>query len=213
MPQTWGAADMSVYDRYVLPRLIDFSMRNREVRRYRARLMPMAHGTVVEIGVGSGLNLPHYGTGVERLIGVDPSHELLAMARQKHPRTAFPVELLPAAAEALPLEDGRVDTAVTTFTLCSVVDPHIALRELRRVLRPGGTLLFAEHGLAPEARVERWQHRLNPMWRRFAGGCNLDRPMAALIRGAGFEIAELDTSYLKGPKPLTYVSAGRALRS
>lgn len=132
------------------------------------QVVPQARGTVVEIGIGSGLNLPLYRDDVERLYGIDPSEELLRMAGKKARSAAFPVELLARTAEALPLEDRCADTVVTTFTLCTIVDPVKALQEMRRVLRPGGALLFPEHGLAPDASVERWQHRLNPVWNRIA---------------------------------------------
>lgn len=201
---------MSFYRSYILPRLLDLAMRNREVARYRSQVIPQARGTVVEIGIGSGLNLPFYGGDVERLYGIDPSEELLHMADKKARAAAFPVELLPHSGEALPLEDRFADTVVTTFTLCTIPDPLAALQEMRRVLKPEGVLLFAEHGLAPDASVERWQHRLNPLWSKITGGCNLDRQMDALIGSAGFSVTELETEYAKGPRPMSYVYAGRA---
>jgi ubiquinone/menaquinone biosynthesis C-methylase UbiE len=203
---------MSFYDRYVLPRLLDLAMRNSEVARYRARLVPRARGAVVEIGIGSGLNLPFYGGHVERLGGVDPSHELLAMTRKKTAGSSFPVELIARGAESLPLDAGSADCAVTTYRLCTIPQPLAALREVHRVLRPGGSIIFAEHGLAPDASVERWQHRLNPWWRRLAGGCNLDRRIDALLTAAGFEITEITREYARGPKPLAYVYSGIARR-
>ena len=201
---------MNLYQRYVIPRLIDLAMRNREVARYRSQLVPLAHGTVIEIGVGSGLNLPFYGGGVRRLVGIDPSQALLDMTRAKLAHAPFAVELLGQSAEALPLADASADTVVTTFTLCSIPDPLAALREMKRVLKPGGILLFAEHGLAPEPSVERWQHRLNPAWRALAGGCNIDRKMDALVTAAGFALDALETGYAKGPRVLSYIYAGRA---
>lgn len=203
---------MNFYDRYLLPRLLDLAMRNREVTRYRAALVPQARGTVVEIGVGSGLNLPFYGSGVERIHAVDPSVELLRMAGARARDAAIPVEWIPHGAEALPLPDAAADTVVTTFTLCSIEDPRRALAEMRRVLKPGGALLFAEHGLAPEPSVRRWQHRLNPYWKPLAGGCNLNREIDALIRAAGFEIETIERGYAKGPRPMTYIYSGRASR-
>jgi SAM-dependent methyltransferase len=202
---------VGLYQRYVLPRLLDAAMRLSEVQRYRAELIPRAHGAVLEIGIGSGLNLPFYGAAVDRLDGVDPSAELLAMTRRRIGAVPFTVDLLASPAETLPLEDASFDVAVTTFTLCSVSDPAAVLREVRRVLKPGGTLLFAEHGLAPDAGVERWQHRLNPAWTRFAGGCNLDRRIDALIVHAGFALTEVTRGYAKGPKPLSYIYSGEAV--
>ncbi|MBX9811175.1 MAG: class I SAM-dependent methyltransferase [Burkholderiales bacterium] len=201
---------MSFYDKWILPRLVDVAMRNKEATRYRSQIVPQARGTVLEIGVGSGLNLPFYGTGVERLYGLDPSQELLVMARKKARAIAFPIDFLAHSGEEIPLNDGCVDTVVTTWTLCSIPDPVQALKEMRRVLQPGGMLLFAEHGLAPEARVQKWQQCLNPLWGRFAGGCNLNRKMDQLIQAAGFRIAELETEYAKGPRPMSYIYSGRA---
>lgn len=201
---------MSFYDKWILPRLVDVAMRNKEATRYRSQIVPQARGTILEIGVGSGLNLPFYGVGVERLYGLDPSQELLVMARKKARAIAFPIDFLAHSGEEIPLDDGCVDTVVTTWTLCSIPDPVQALKEMRRVLKPGGMLLFAEHGLAPEARVQKWQQCLNPLWGRFAGGCNLNRKMDQLIQAAGFRITELETEYAKGPRPMSYIYSGRA---
>lgn len=201
---------MGFYDKWILPRLVDVAMRNREATRYRSRIVPEARGVVLEIGVGSGLNLPFYGTEVELLYGLDPSAELLAMARKKVGGTGFPVDFLAHSGEEIPLGDAAVDTVVMTWTLCSIPDPARALAEMKRVLRPGGMLLFAEHGLAPETGVQRWQHRLNPLWSRITGGCNLNRKTDRLIQAAGFRITELETAYAKGPRPMSYVYSGRA---
>ena len=201
---------MAFYDKWVLPRLIDLAMRNKEATRYRSRIVPQANGVVLEVGVGSGLNLPFYGTGVARLYGLDPSEELLKMARKKARGVTLPVEFLAHSGEEIPLDDGSVDTVVTTWTLCTIPDPVRALKEMRRVLKRGGTLLFAEHGLAPEARVQGWQQRLNPLWGRITGGCNLNRKMDALIEAGGFRIGTLETEYAKGLRPMSYIYAGRA---
>ncbi len=201
---------MNFYDKWILPRLVDVAMRNKEATRYRSLVVPKARGTVLEIGVGSGLNLPFYGTGVERYYGLDPSEELLEMARKKSGTVNFPVDFLAHSGEEIPLDDASIDTVVTTWTLCSIPDPAKALKEIRRVLKPGGTLLFAEHGLAPEPRVQGWQQRLNPLWGRITGGCNLNRKMDQLIRAASFRIAELETEYAKGPRPMSYIYSGRA---
>ena len=201
---------MSLYDRWILPRVLDVVMRNREMTRYRAGLVPGARGVVLEVGIGSGLNLPFYGPQVERLYAIDPSEELLRMARKRAQSMPFPVEFFARSGEAIPIDDHCVDTVVTTFTLCTIADPLAALREMRRVLRPTGRLLFAEHGLAPDRSVQRWQHRCNPVWKRIAGGCNLDRKMDGLIGTTGFHIAELKVEYAKGPRALSYIYAGSA---
>ena len=202
---------MSFYQRFVLPRVIDLAMRASEVKRYRALLVPRAHGEVLEIGIGSGLNLPYYGADVRRVEGVDPSSELLGMARRRSGAAPFDVRLVASSAESLPLADGVFDCAVTTFTLCSVADPVAALRETRRALKPGGTLLFAEHGHAPDASVARWQDRLNPAWRRLAGGCNLNRRIDEIVAAAGFRVQRIDRGYARGPKALSYVYCGEAV--
>ncbi len=201
---------MNLYEKWILPRLVDVAMRNKEATRYRSQIVPQARGTVLEIGVGSGLNLPFYGAGVEHLYGLDPSEELLTMARKKARGITLPIEFLAHTGEEIPLDDASVDTVVTTWTLCTIPDPLQALREMRRVLKPGGVMLFAEHGLAPETQVQGWQQRLNPLWRRIAGGCNLNRKIDQLIQTAGFQIASLDTEYAKGPRPMSYIYAGRA---
>ena len=176
---------MSIYARRILPRLIDFGMRRKAFLRLREHLVAAARGQVLEIGVGSGLNLPYYHRDLEGLCGIDPSPELLAMARQQAAWVHFPVSLAEGRAEQLPLDDHSVDSVVMTWTLCSVAEPEQALAEVRRVLRPGGSLLFIEHGRAPEAGVQAWQDRLTPYWRKLAGGCHLNRPVDRLIEAAG----------------------------
>lgn len=201
---------MGFYQRRILPRLIDLTMRNKEATRFRARLVPEAKGVTLEVGIGSGLNLPFYSGQVRRLYAVDPSAELLHMAKKKSGATPFPVEFLAQSGEELPIEDGAIDTVVLTYTLCSIPNPAKAMREMRRVLKPSGELLFAEHGLSPDVTVQRWQRRLNPLWRRLAGGCNIDRRMDDLIASAGFRFVELENEYAKGPKPMAYMYSGRA---
>lgn len=202
---------MSFYERWILPRLIDLAMKNRQVARQRARLLPGARGRVLEVGIGSGLNLPFYGRAVERVVGIDPSPALLAMTEGRLATASCEVELLPVSAEALPFEAGSFDSAVSTWTLCSIPDARLALSELRRVLKPGGELIFIEHGRAEAPRLRAWQDRINPLWGRLAGGCNLNRPIAEMIRDAGFRIEGLETGHLiKGPKIATYHYRGRA---
>lgn len=201
---------MNLYDSWILPRLLDLVMRNKEVTRYRSRVVPQARGIVLEVGIGSGLNLRFYGPQVARVYAVDPSEALLRMARRRARALPYPVEFFAHSGEAIALDEQCVDTVVTTFTLCTIPNPLAALREMRRVLKPAGQLLFAEHGLAPDLSVRRWQHRCNPLWNRIAGGCNLDRKMDEMIGAAGFRIAELTTEYAKGPRPMSYIYAGSA---
>ena len=201
---------MGFYQRRILPRLLDLSMRHRQLDAFRRRTVPLARGIVLEIGVGSGINLPLYGTEVDRVYAIDPSLEMLRLARPRASQAACPVLLMRASAEDLPFRDRSIDTVLTTWTLCTIPDAIRALRKTRRVLKPGGRLLFAEHGLSPEARIERWQHWLTPYWKRIGGGCHLDRKMDDLIRAAGFEISNLRTGYMKGPKPMTFMYEGTA---
>ncbi len=179
---------MSFYRRHVLPRLLHLAMRQKQLVPFRRRVIGAAEGRVLEIGIGSGLNLPLYGSAVRSVIGLEPSPELIRMARGRAAVAAMPVEFLEASAEMVPLDDDSVDTVVTTWTLCTIPDAPRALAEMRRVLRSGGALLFVEHGRAPEAGVARWQDRLDPLWSRVAGGCHLDRKIDELISGSGFRI-------------------------
>lgn len=202
---------MGLYDRYVLPRLIDRACGIKAVGLQRQKIVPQARGRVLEIGIGSGLNLPYYDPArVERLWGLEPSAELRRMAERKAIGLAFPVEFLGLPGEQIPLADDSVDTVLVTYTLCTIPDAAAALREMRRVLRPHGRLLFAEHGRAPEESVRRWQARLTPLWKRLAGGCHLDRDIPGMIEREGFRIVELDSAYLPGPRPLTFNFRGSA---
>lgn len=201
---------MGLYQDHILPRLIHLVMRQRNLAAYRARIIPAAQGRVLEIGIGSGLNLPYYGTAVEQVIGLDPAPKLLAMAREAARRTAIPLDLIEDSAEAIPLDNGSIDTVVTTWTMCSIPDAQRALGEMRRILKPGGRLLFVEHGRSPDPGVRDWQDRLTPVWRRLGGGCHLNRAISELIEGAGFRIERIETGYMRGPKPMTFMYEGAA---
>ena len=201
---------MNLYERYILPRLIDLAMRNKSTQAERARAIPRAAGTVLEVGIGSGLNLPFYGSAVERLYGVDPRRELWTLARKRIERVSFPVEFIQASAERIPMGDGRIDTVVMTWTLCSIPDAGRALLEMKRALKPEGQLLFIEHGLAPDPRIVAWQNRLNPVWRRIAGGCNPTRKIDGLILDEGFQFTESEHGYGTGPRPMSYLYRGLA---
>jgi ubiquinone/menaquinone biosynthesis C-methylase UbiE len=200
---------MAFYSDVLLPRLCDFAMRNRQLLPYRRRVIGSAQGRVLEIGAGSGLNLPFYGAARE-VVALEPSARLIAMARRAAGR-AVPVTFVEGSAEAIPLDDEAVDTVVTTWTLCTIPHADVALREMRRVLRRGGRLLFVEHGLAPDADVRRWQDRLTPLWRRLTGGCHLNRPIRVLIEGSGFRIERLETGYMPGLRVLNFTYEGSAI--
>jgi ubiquinone/menaquinone biosynthesis C-methylase UbiE len=202
---------MRLYDRRLLPRLIDLAMRSRQLDPYRQRAIAAAGGGVLEIGAGSGRNFALYGPQVEGICALDPSPELLRLARRRAAAARVRVRLVRGSAELLPFAAASFDTVVTTWTLCSIPDPARALAEARRVLRSGGRLVFVEHGLAPEPGVARWQRRLTPYWRPLAGGCHLDRPIDDLVRAAGFDIAEIATEYAPGPRPWTYFYQGTAM--
>jgi len=199
------------YSKHILPHLLDLAMRNKEQTRLRAQWIPHARGEVLEVGVGSGLNLPFYSREVQRLRGVDPSLELQRMARKRASGAPFAVEfLLQSAEDPLPISTGSMDTVVLTWTLCSIPNTSRALMEIRRVLRPDGRLLFLEHGRAPDPGVALWQDRITPIWKHIAGGCTLNRKMDELIAAAGFHITELSTGYMLGPRPMTYMYQGFA---
>ncbi len=188
---------MGFYDRHILPKVLNWSCGAKPVRRQRQKVVPLAEGRVLEIGIGSGLNLPYYDpTKVERVIGLDPAEEMLTYARRKSEHLPFTVEYLALEGERIPLERQSIDTVLVTYTLRTIPDAIAALEGMRQVLKPGGRLIFCEHGRAPDAAVRRWQHRLNPLWNRIGGGCSLDRDIPALIEGAGFRIDSLDTMYL-----------------
>jgi ubiquinone/menaquinone biosynthesis C-methylase UbiE len=202
---------MGFYEEWIVPPLIDLSMRNKRLRPYRERIAGAAEGRVLDIGVGSGLNLPFYAHKAREIFGLDPSLTLLARAQSKALRTQTPVHLLEGSAECIPLGDHRIDTVVMTWTGCSIPEICVALEEMRRVLGPGGRLLFVEHGRAPEPRVARWQDRLNPFWQRFSGGCHLNRKIDDLLSDAGFQIDRLATGYIPGPKIMTFFYEGAAM--
>jgi ubiquinone/menaquinone biosynthesis C-methylase UbiE len=201
---------MSFYETHILPHVIQVGMRQEMLRPIRKRLTQAAEGRVLEIGVGGGLNLPLYTNRVSSVLAIDPSPAMLAIAREAVGQATVPIALEKGSAEAIPAEAASVDTVLSTWTLCSIPDAARALADTRRVLKPGGRLLFGEHGLAPDARVRRWQHRLTPLWRRLAGGCHLDRDIRALLEDAGFAIERLNVGYLPGPRPMTFMYEGSA---
>lgn len=190
---------MGFYDRYIVPPLIGLACGAKPIRKQREKIVPLARGVVLELGFGTGLNLPHYDLSqVERIFALEPSEGMLTRARKAAAASAAPVEILAETAEALSLGDHSVDTVLVTYSLCTIPDAHTALEGARRALKPGGRLLFCEHGLSPDAAVRRSQAKVEPIWKRIAGGCHLTRDIPALITGAGFDIETLETMSLPG---------------
>jgi ubiquinone/menaquinone biosynthesis C-methylase UbiE len=202
---------MGIYRQYVLPRLVHFACGQNSNMKQRAKLLPRATGRVLEIGIGSGLNIPFYDEDrVDHLWGVDPSREMWSIAQRNAAEHRLDAEFIEAGAESIPLEDNAADTVVMTYTLCTIEQTETALEEIRRVLKPGGKLLFCEHGEAPDATVRRWQDRIDPLWSQLAGGCHLNRPIPGLLRAAGFYSDDMETMYIPGWKPACFNYWGSA---
>lgn len=202
---------MGFYEKHILPRVLDFACGMNSISKQREKVVPLAEGRVLEIGMGSGLNLPYYNySKLEKLWGLEPAEEMRKRAEPKLDQVTCEFEFLGLKGEEIPLEDNSVDTVVTTFTMCTIPEVNVALEQMRRVLKPGGVMLFSEHGKAPDAAVEKWQNRINPTWNKIAGGCNLNRKIDQLVEGAGFEFADLQHDYVPGPKIASYMYWGAA---
>ncbi|MBB85692.1 class I SAM-dependent methyltransferase [Abyssibacter sp.] len=200
-----------MYERWILPYLLDFACGIRPVRLQRQKIVPLARGRVLEIGIGTGLNLPHYVPGqIDSLQGLDPGVSMHRLAQKRLRATGLSAELIPLSAESIPMPGASFDTVVCTYTLCTIPDAAGALSEMRRVLKPDGRLLFCEHGRAPDPGVATWQARLNKLWSPIAGGCRLDRNIPDLLDDAGFRVESLEQMYLPGPRVLTYNYWGSA---
>lgn len=196
---------MKFYNTYILPRLTHWVCSRKNFSNQRAKIIPQARGRVLEIGIGSGLNLPFYKPeNIDRVWGLDPSKQLQKIAEKKAGVLPFNVEFIGLSGEEIPLEKKCVDTVVVTYTLCSIPDVQKALIEMNRVLKPGGKLIFCEHGKAPDDNVSRWQNRLNPIWNRVSGGCNLNRAIPGLIEQSGFKIINVNMAYIGGFKPASF---------
>lgn len=204
---------MSMYEKYILPSLLHWACSAEPVTRQRQKVIPLAKGRVLEIGIGSGLNLPFYvPSQVDMVWGLEPSAPMRTRAEQAATGIPFQVELIGLSGEEIPLESDSVDTVLVTYTLCTIPDVHQALEGMRRVLKPEGELIFCEHGVAPDENVRRWQERIDPLWKRIAGGCHLNRPIPSLIEQGGFKIKNLETMYLPGWKSATFNYWGSAVQ-
>lgn len=202
---------MGIYDTYLLPKLVHFVCGQQPTMRQREKVVPLAQGRVLEIGIGTGLNIPFYNASkVSHLWGLEPSAEMWAIAQKNAQQQHLDTEYVQSGAESIPLDNNCVDTVVMTYTMCSIPDINTAMDEIRRVLKPGGKLIFCEHGVAPDESVRRWQNRLNPVWKKFSGGCNLNRPVPDLLGQSGFKSSDLQTMYLPGWKPASFNYWGTA---
>ena len=202
---------MGFYDKYLLPKLVHFACGQKPTMKQREKVIPLAEGLVLEIGIGSGLNIPFYDPEkVDHLWGIDPSREMWVIAKKNAKEHHLDAEFMESVAESIPLDDNAADTVVMTYTLCTIPDAYAALNDIRRVLKPGGRLIFCEHGEAPDEDVRRWQHRINPVWSKLAGGCNLNRPIPAYLEESGFNSNDMQTMYVPGWKPACFNYWGTA---
>ncbi|MEE9466610.1 MAG: methyltransferase domain-containing protein [Candidatus Neomarinimicrobiota bacterium] len=204
---------MGFYERFILPKVVHLTCSSKPIRYQRRKVVPLAKGRVLEIGIGSGLNLPYYDPSKVAMIwGLEPSMQMRAMAEKLVPDTPIKVEFIGLDDDDIPLASGSVDTVLVTYTLCTIPDAVRALEGMRRVLKPGGELIFSEHGEAPDENVRRWQDRMNPVWKRVGGGCNLNRPIPSLIEQGGFKIIDIETMYIPGWKPASFNYWGTAVQ-
>ena len=188
---------MSLYGKYILPKLLNSCCSNPPMVYQRKKVVPLAEGDVLEVGIGSGLNLPFYDKSkINKLWGLDPSEELNKMAAEVAKEEEMEVDFIISGAEEIPLPDNKVDTVILTYTMCTIPDVDLANEEIKRVLKPEGKLIFCEHGIAPDENIYKWQKWINPIWKRIAGGCNLHRNIPEIIERSGFDIEEIDTMYL-----------------
>ncbi len=200
----------NLYEKHILPRLIDAACSQPPMTELRSRYVSQATGKVLEIGIGSGLNLRHYGADVESITGVDPAAELTEKAKQRASEISAPVEVLGISGESLDLDNNAFDSIVCTWTLCSIPNPYRAVDEMRRVLKPGGKLIFVEHGRSDEAHIAKWQRRIEPLWKVIGGGCHLTRRADELLADGGFNITQQETGYQPGPKVAAFMLHGMA---
>lgn len=196
---------MGFYDKYILPCCLDRACAIAPVSKQREKVVPFASGVVLEIGIGSGLNIPFYNPDkVSKLIGVDPDEYIWKRSAKRRAASPLEIERIGLSGEDIPLQDNMADSVVVTYSLCTIPDPIKALGEMKRILKPGGKILFTEHGKAPDAKVHRWQNRIDPIWGKLAGGCHTGRDIPTLFRQAGLEFESLEQGYIPGPKVLSY---------
>jgi len=201
---------MNLYNKYILPKAINWACSQKPSMKQREKIIPLASGNVLEIGVGSGLNLPFYTSKVKKLIAIDPSKELWKRTLVNTQQLPFNFQFIEASAESIPAISNSFDCVVITYTLCTIPNLTKAFSEIKRVLKPTGKFLFCEHGKAPENGIQKYQNIVNPVWKRIGGGCNLNRNIPALIEENGFTISKLETMYLPGWKPASYNYWGEA---
>ena len=188
---------MGFYNKYILPKFLNCACGSKPINFQREKIVPLAEGVVLDIGIGSGLNIPFYNKSkIDYLYGLDPSDELLKIAKTIAKKNEFEIKFLQCGAEAIPLPDNSIDTVLITYTMCTMQDVELSNKEIMRVLKPEGQLLFIEHGLAPDKNVVKWQRRINPIWNKIAGGCNLNRDIPKLITSSGFKILNMEEMYL-----------------
>jgi len=188
---------LSFYDKYILPKLLNCACGSKPINYQRDKIVPLAKGIVLDIGIGSGLNIPFYNkSNINHLYGLDPSEELLKIAEPLAKKNELEIEFLQCGAEAIPLPDQSIDTVLITYTMCTIPNIKLSNSEIMRVLKPEGQLLFCEHGLAPDKNIAKWQRRINPIWSKIAGGCNLNRDIPKLITSSGFKISNMEEMYL-----------------
>ena len=205
---------MGIYEKYFLPKLLDCCCGLEGFQKKRAQVVPKAYGKVLEIGVGSGLNFDHYNFDkVNEIVGVDPAVSSVAIAKSRALKLDSNISFIEASAESIDLDPFSFDSVVVGYSLCTIPDPLLALSEVKRLLKNDGSLFFLEHGLAPEPNVQKWQHRIAPMWKKIAGGCNLNRNIEELISLSGFEFKDLKKKYIKGPKIASFQYYGEAVKT
>ena len=188
---------MSFYDKHILPKVLNCTCASKPIRYQRDKIVPLAEGVVLDIGIGSGLNIPFYNKSkINYLYGLDPSKELIDLAKSIAKENQLEVDFLQCSAESIPLPDRSIDTVLITYTMCTIPDVALSNSEIMRVLKDDGKLLFCEHGLAPDKNIAKWQKRINPLWGKIAGGCNLNRDIPKLISSSGFKISNMEEMYL-----------------